>query len=326
MNLNMKTIYVGSYSRAIQLIFDNYKARIIAYNREFDDPFETEVWEPLIASVEHVVDTFSLKKENKADTKLRNEEMLGLLPLLEELGYKVKACKRAGTITDSLGSFGLTAFRNSIHWKKIDAFHSAYIVTISKVNDNSEPLIDRGFTIDKINQLTMGHDNAWGLQDEKGILKNDIWKLSRRNRDLFTACLEVDGRVLEVLRSYAKAHGDEHLLRKATRRAVMSSIRPTPAKKPRIRTLKPGQEIVLRTGMNKRNVLQVKLLTNADVRIGLVELKTDGLELGTGLTFNVLMNLKTSGMLGSGRYVKLRNMDLNRKVKVRVWEVKVVGR
>ncbi len=324
--MNMRTIYVGSYSRAIQLIFDTYKAEIIAYNREFDDPFEMGVWEPLIASVEHVVDTLSLKKENKADTKSRNEAMHGLLPLLEELGYKVKACKRAGMITDSLASFGLTAFRNSIHWKQIDAFHLAYGVTIGKVNDNKTALINKGFTLDKINRLTMGHDNACGLQDVKAVLKNDIRMLSQGNRAMFTACLEVDGQVLEVLRSYAKAHGDEHLLRKATRRAVMSSIRPTPVKKPRIRTLKPGRDLVLRTGMNKRNVLQVMLLTNAEVRIGLVELKTDELELGTELTYNVLMSLKTSDMLGSGRYVKLRNMDLSRKVKVRVWEVKVVGR
>jgi len=323
--MQIKLMYIGRYSKAVKIIFDDYKELIIAFNEEFDDPFETEVWEPLILDVDEMLGTLGFRKENKADTELRNATMYAVLPILKELEYKIKACRKAGTITDSLGSFGLSAFRRSVNKFQIDAFHEAYVITFDKVDSNSVALIAKGFSQDKIDQLTDLHDTAWALQDTKDLLKMKISNLSVKNQKIVHDVMEVNAQVMEVLKAYAESVGNVDLLHKATMKAVMAGIDPTPERKPKVRVLKPGKDMVLRTGMNKKNVLQVTLLTDTVVKIGLTALKTDELTTGTVLTHKVMMNLMTKDLMGEGRYVKLRNMDLNKTAKIVVFEVKVVG-
>jgi len=323
--MEVKIAEMDRFSKGIYNLFDDKKSLIVAFDDTFDDPFETDVWEPQMEAVASIIDTLSLRKESKEETKLRNAEMRLELPILTELEYKIGVCKDAGTITDSLESFGISAFRTSINAFKIGDFHESYLRTIDKVNLNHAALAAKGFDAAMVTSITTHHNNAYNIQENKDVMKVDISDLSIENQIVIMACWNTDMKVLKVLKAYAKAKGDADLLKKATIKAVLSSIRPTPEKKPRIRVIDAGKDIVLRTNMNRKNVLQLEMLTNGSVIIGQTELKTAQLTDGTGLKYKIIMELQLKDLTGSGKYVKLRNMNLNKKAKVRVFEVKVVG-
>jgi len=313
------------FSKMIKNYFDDKKISIVAFDDSFDDPFETGVWGPQIIAVAGVVDTLSLRLESKEETRLRNAAMHLELPILTELEYKIGVCKDAGTITDSLESFGISAFRTSITAYKIGDFHECYLRTMDKVDGNHVALADKGFDAAMVAKIKTNHDNAYNLQTNKDLLKIDISDLSVENQEIIMSCWRTNMKVLKVMRAYGKARGDDELYQKSTVKAVLSTIRPTPEKKPRIRQIGAGKDIVLRTDLNKKNVMQLELLTDGGVTIGLTELKTSELVDGTALKHKIMMELMKKDLPGSGRYVKLRNMNLNKKAKVRFFEVKVVG-
>ncbi len=322
--MEVKIAEMDRFSKRIKDLFDDKKTSIVAFDDSFDEPFETNVWMPQMNAVAAVIDTFSLRKESKEETRLRNAEMHAELPILTELEYKIGVCRDAGTITDSLESFGISAFRTSINTFKIVDFHECYLRTIDKVNANHVALADKGFDAAMVTSIKTHHDNAYNIQNNKGDIKIDISDLSIENKEIIMSCYRTDMRVLKVMRTYGKARGDDELYNQSTINAVLSTIRPTPAKEPRVRVIDAGKDIVLRTDLNKKNVLQLELLTQGGVEIGLTELKTDEVIDGTALKYKIMMELMKKDLTGSGRYVKLRNMNLNKKAKVRVFEVKVV--
>jgi len=323
MKVNIPEMY--RFSKTIQYIFDENKSVLIAYDNTFDDPFETNVWQLQINAVENIVDSFNLRTVNKEETKLRNAQMHLILPILNELEYKILMCINAQTITLSLKSFGLAAFRKSITSHKIDDFHEKYLWTIAKINSNHIALADKGFDAAKVASITTHHNIAYNIQVTKDVLKADTSTMSKENLAIIKTCFDTDMKVLALMRSYAKSHGNTNLYKKATVPAILSSIRPTPPKKPKIRLLEPGKEIVLRTDLNKKNILQLELLSDLIVIIGRKSLKTSQLTVGKELEYQTLMELKLNDLPGKGKYVKLRNLNLNKKAKVRVFEVKIVG-
>ena len=323
--MNMRLIYIGPFSREVQIIFDGVKSEVVVYNVKLADPFETTTWEPKIVLAEDLVDTLSLRNQNKQDTGKRNVEMYAVLPILDTLENAIGICLEDETIEDDLAAFGLSAFRRSITKYQIFDFHAAYDRTFEKVTENSDALVDAGFTEDMMESLTSRHDKAWDWQHKKRDLADKINDTSVENQRILQACLQLDLKVLRVLRSYAKSIGDANLLKRATIKSVMSSVRPTPERKSRVREMKAGEEIIIKTNMNKKNVMQMVLLTDTVVKVGLTVMKTDELTTGTALTHNTMVSMMTKDMLGSGVYVKLRNMDMNKKARVRVFEVRVVG-
>ncbi len=323
--MTIKIILVGRFSGALKLIYDDNKEEIIAFDEDFDDPFETEIWEPLIAEANNIIDTSGLRGINKEDTQRRNDYMDAELPILDELEYKIKACRRAGTITALLSTFALSAFKKCIPPHKIDVFHECFLWTMSKVNENKAALIAKGFTQDKIDAIKDNHDKAMEIQGNKDELKDDISELSESNQKVIDDVMTVNKSVMAVIKAYAKSIGDKELEKKVTVNAILSTLRPTPEKKPRVRNIKPGREIILRTDMNPKNVLQLLLLTDTIVKIGLTKLKTEEVTVGKELTLDEQIEVKTSQIPGSGKYVKLKNLDLNNKAKIRVFEVKIVG-
>ena len=129
----MKIEEVVPFGNAVVALFDANYAALWAFDVKFKNPYKTEVLLPKIAAASGVIVTFGKRKQNKADTKSRNGVMDEGTPIVKDLKYWIEACIADGTITDSLDSFDLGAFLNSITKRNINAFHTAFELIYAKI-------------------------------------------------------------------------------------------------------------------------------------------------------------------------------------------------
>jgi hypothetical protein len=310
----------------VKALFDEHKAAIVVYNKKLKDPFEAEVLDVQIEAVELMLGTGVLRKLNKGDTKKRDAFMVKETPILNDLEYKIKLCIADGTIEDSLESFGLGAFRKGIRDNNINLFHTSYESTIARVNiaENTAALEAVDFTADNIIAITTQHDGAWDLNTTKINLKLEINSLSVANQLLVMALLGTCQQILDAIHAYAASINDKILMKQATYAAVLKSVVPTLAKKPRKRKIAVASSIILNTDLVAKNIMQLTSLTDVDLEICLVENKTDSCVVGTPLVFKTLLELKKKDLHGTGRYVKITNKSTTKKAVVLYFEVVVV--
>ena len=318
--VKMKIVDVYPYSLAIKALYNANKTAIIAYDVYFNDTYVTTIWLPRINDAEHVSTTLTLRQLNVAETKQRNETMDLLMPVLDDLEYKVKKCIDDGSITMALIEFGIGNFKRSITKREIENFRSYYEVTIAAVDLNTDALVEVGFTEDQIESITTWHDKAVAIQDGKIALEGTINSTSKANQAILNACLKEDQKVLNVIKAYAKSIGDKELAKKATRAAVLKSMGITPQKKAVVKVIKPNSSVLLYTDFVGKNYLHLTLLTdNVTVLVGQTHLKLGVITYGTELMFNEVWVGQKKMMLGTGRYIKLTNTDSFTKAKVRVF-------
>ena len=323
--MKMKLENVISYARAVKALFDLHKDALVVYNTGLDDPFEADVLDIQIAAANAMLGTDVLKKLNKGDTKKRNDFMDKEKPILKDLEYKLGLCITDGTITDSLASFGLTAFRKGISDHNIDLFHNSYVSTYARVNiaSNKAALNDVGFLAGNITAIKTNHDGAWDLNTTKINLKLEINTLSAANLALIMVLLGTCQKILDAIRAYAESISDKVLAKQATAGAVLKTVVPTEAKKPRRRGIKAGSSIILNTDLVAKNVMHLTLLTDVEVDVCMVGLKTDECMMGTPLVFKKFTELQKKDLLGSGRFVKLTNKSGTKKAFVLYYELVV---
>jgi len=319
----MKLEHVVSYATAVKALFDAHKDDVVNYNHLLDDPFEANQLDTKIAAVGSMLGTGVLRKLNKGETADRNSYMDKLIPILNDLEFKINICRTNGTITDSLASFGLSAFRAAIYKHEIDKFHLSYESTYARVGLVTTPLADVGFTAAKVTSIKGWHNKAWDLNTTKINLKLEINTLSRGNLAMVNDLLGVCQDVIDSIRAYAASEGDKKLMKQATRSAIEKSVVPTSAKKPRKRNIGPGSSVVLRKDMVAKNILQMTLLTDVKVLVCRQVLKTDACVTGSVLPFGTMVEMKKKEIMGSGEFVKLTNVDTNKKAVVLVYEVDV---
>ena len=174
----MKIEDVVPYSLAVRALFDaNYDA-LILYDDQFTAPYKADTWQPKIDAASGIIITLGKRNQNKENTKNRNIYMHNLTPILKDLQYRIGLCIANGTITDSLSSFGLAAFNDSINQESINQFHDDYILTIARVIANQTALTAKGFTTTKTGTITTNHQKAWDLQDVRIETKEAIADLS----------------------------------------------------------------------------------------------------------------------------------------------------
>ena len=323
--MKIKLENVVSYAKAVKTLFDANKKAVVNYNKKLADPFEADNLDTQIAAVELMLGTGVLRKLNKGDTAARNVFMDNESPILKDLEYKVKLCIADGSIEDNLASFGLTAFRAGINDHSIDLFHTSYVSTLSRINKDNNPvaLDAAGFTSTNIDALTTNHDGAWDLNTTKINLKSEINSLSVANQLLITTLLATCQQILDAIKAYAESIGNKILAKQATVNAVLKSVVPTAAKKPRNRNIDVASSIILKTDVVAKNIMQLTLGTDVVVNICAVELKTDVCTVGTPLVFKKMVELQKKDLLGTGRYVKLTNMSTTKKAVVKFFEVDV---
>lgn len=319
----MKIADVVPYSLAVRALFDANYTALFGYDDQFENPYKADVWQPKIDAANGVVVTLGKREQNQADTKTRNKYMDNLSPILKDLEYRIGLCITAGTITDSLSSFGLGAFNRSIDKKSINAFHTAYETTITAVNANQTALTAKGFTATKTGTINTNHQKAWDMQDTKIELKEAIADLSDDNQVILNAVLDEDQKVVNGLRAMAEATGDTELKKKATLKAILKTVVPTAAKKPRNRKIKMASSIVLNKDLVAKNLVQLTLKTNVRVTLCRTVLKTDQCTTGIDLPYNVMWEGKKADIPGTGEFVKLTNKSTSKDAVVLAFEIDV---
>jgi len=314
---------IGSASVVLKNTLETIQAEVEDYDPTFTEDWITDTWDPAITDALNITSTKGLIKEHKDVTKERNFDMDTLIPISKDLEYKIKLCIKAGTITNTLGSFGLADFRKNIREKKFDGFHLAYVVTIGKVNDNHTALIAKGFTADKITSITTMHDKAQTKQNLNLSLVEQINNLSESNQDTINIVMGYNTMVMDVIKAYANSIDDKELEKRVSWSAIMKHVRQTPVKKPRNRKLKVNGSIVFRTNMDDKNLLQMTLLTDVKVIVYRTKLKSTVLTDGLELPYNELWEGKKEDLPGVGEYIKITNLNTLTKAVVRCFELDV---
>ncbi len=319
----MKLAYIANFSRAVKAKFIAFKSDLIAFDESFDDPYITDIFDAKLEDAEDIILPRSKQDQNEADTDIRNKYMDNLVPILKELRYRVKKGIQSGDIVVGLASFGIGPFLRSITQHSIGEFHLAYGVCFAQVTLFHTVLAELGFDAAKVTSIKTNHDLAWGMEDTKITLAEEITELSEGNAAIVQRCLDEDQNVIDGLRAMAEASGNVNLKKEATVNAILRSLNYMPVRKPYNRSIKPGASIVLHTEFVAKNILQLTLLTDVKVVIGLCALKSDVVMLGTELPFNEEWEGKKKDLLGSGRFIKLTNCDTHKKAKVRCYYVNV---
>jgi hypothetical protein len=302
----MKIEYVVSFANACKGMFDAHKTRYVTYNPALADTWEAEKLVPAIEDVSTMIGTLGLTNQKIDDTKARNVFMDNETAVLDDLEFRIKQCIVAGTITESLGSFGLAAFHRSINKYAIDRFHGCYVLTSGKVNevDNLAALADVGFGPLQVAAMKGNHDGAWDLNDDRIAIKQEITDLSGDNQLLIMVLLGYCQLILDTVKGWGKANGDKVLVKSATVKAVLSSVTPTQPKEPKKRHFKANSVNVFRTDLGLKYLIQLTLLTKGVVvMVCRRDLKTSPCVDGLVLEYGKLWEGKLADIPGTGKYI-----------------------
>jgi hypothetical protein len=316
--MNIKIQEVGGFARRVKALFIKNKAGVVGLDGSLANPFLTSVWIPTIDAVDSIIVTSEDRAQNKGNTKKRNVFMNKLIPILFDLEYKIKKGIKLGTISDSLGSFGLARLRRSITKKSIGKFNLSCTGTIASVNANSNALRDLGFGAVKVASLVTNHVGACGLNADRIVLKGVINTSSRGNNAIKKACMDVTFRVLDAIHVFAEANSNKTLIKMTTRAAVLRSSRKTCKKKERVRIVGAYSSIIFQSRLTGRNVMRLTLLTNERVSVCRQLKKTGVCKVGMNFPYNVLWVGKKGVLEGDGEYIKFTNHS-GKKVRVRVF-------
>jgi len=321
--MNIKIEYVAAVSNTLRMIFEPIQPQLEIYNPYFTEDYLNDVWKPAIDDAVNMVPTKGLMNESKKKVGKRNENMVALTPIIPDLEYKIGVCIDAGTITDSLESFGLSDFKKSISKREFDKFHLAFELVNTQVNLNKVALIAKGFTQPKITNIKTLHDNAWQFEQERKQLDKDVNDLSVLNSGIIDKVLAEDTKVIKVIKAYAESTSNKELAKSVTWNALLRQVRPTPEKKILKKKLKEGASILIKTKMDTKNILQLTLLTDVKVIIYRTDLKTNVSTEGTELPFNELWEGKKEDIPGTGEYIKLTNLNTLKKAVVKCFELDI---
>ncbi len=320
--------YAPLGNKTKSLFVTNYDG-VSVFDNTFADPFRETIWEPQIQAAAEVEMTFGKKMLDQGYTKDRNTCMDAEVPLLNELRYTIKRCKKIGSITDSLKSFYISPLIKSISNKRIKPFQTNFEIMITAVNitANKAALIAKGFTQAKIDKLIDNHDNARDIQINKLDLEQKITDLSEDNQLILNTFMNTNQDVIDVLFAFAKSTNDKKLAKQATKKALLSSIRPIPEPQPRNRKIKKLSSIVLYSKFATKNALLLTRLTDVPVYLFRTESKTDPYVEGIGieLTLKNPREYYKNQIPGSGNFIKLHNPSNSKTALVSVFKIVITN-
>lgn len=319
----MKTEEVSPFANKALALFDTYFDEVKVFAIELANPFRDTIWVPSIVAASEVVMTLSDQEQNKGFTDTRNAFMDAEVPILNDLRWSIKECRRTGSITDTLASFYITPLIKSISGKRIKSFQTNYEMLIDRVNqtDNKAALIAQGFTQAKIDSIIDNHDGAINAEISKTTIEQTISNLSLSNQHILNACLNNTHKVINALYAMAKAKGYKELQKAATTSAILKSVRPTPPAKPSNRKIKKLSSIVLYTDFALKNYIQIILLTQDKVYLYRSDLKTGAPVGELFLVYKTPWLGKIADIPGTGRYIKVFNASTNGTVTISILKI-----
>jgi len=308
--MTIKLKDVVGYALASQALLDTNSVAVKAYDTTVGGTWETLVFDVQFAAVEGMVSGGGMEGLNVEDTKLRNGYMNNETPILRDLTYKIKACIKAGTITDGLLSFNLGALKKSISKKDINGFHLAYTTTMARINagGNAAALNTAGFTTAKQTSITTNHDFAWGIQNTKITLKVNISELSAANQIIVKALLASCAHIIKAVRAYAESVSNTTLMKKATQKAVLSTVTPAKPIGVRGRRIEQNQSICWLQHPTLRDDMEFTLFTETgSATVCRMDSKTGTCTAGIVLVFDIKVTLKKMEVPGTGDCIIITN-------------------
>jgi hypothetical protein len=316
--MQIKLEDVAPWARATQNLFNANFDGVTAYDTDLADPYNADVWTPIIEAVETMILPQGLIKLNKQQTGERNGKLKAESPLITDLEFAINKCIKAGTITDGIGAFDLTALKRSITNKDINAFHTAYDICYARIVANATPLAAKGFTTDKKNAFKANHDSAMQIQNSRQARKLEIKDLSSADQTKVNLCISTSQSVIDSIFAYAKSTSNEDLMKEATGKAILKSVVPTPEKKARIRKMNATETIIYQRNISGTKTMQFTVKTKETIQLG----KSETIEGTPSATMNLapetLVSVKKAQIPGTGEFIKLINPNLT-KAEVEVF-------
>ncbi len=320
----MKIEDIGVFGLTVKALLDANASAVKAYNTELEGTWEVDVFDVQLEAVLAIIGTHSMIKLNEGETIVRNGHMEDERSILTDLEFKIERCIADGTITDSLGSFGLKAFRDSINVHDIGAFHLAYEETIGRLGVVSiaEALDARGFSGADIVSITTAHDLAWGMNATKISLKTSISSLSVANQAVVKTFLRTCQLVIDSIHAYAGTTGNVDLGKRSTKVALLKTVVHTVRKVPRKRHIAENTSICFKEHPVARDLMEFTLLTkNVEVYLCRMDTKTGTCSGGIKLVYNEILRIKKRDVPGTGDCIIITNGS-GKKVVVLAYTVK----
>jgi hypothetical protein len=314
---------VVNFANATKSLFDANPG-VMTYNTDLEDTWEADIFIPQIAAVSGMIGTRVLISLNKGKTVLRDGYMDNEQDILTDLEFKIKLCITAATITDSLASFGLGAFRKSITNHDIGSFHIAYTNTMSRIaaGGNTAALEAKGFVAADIASITTNHDLAWNMNTAKITLKTQISSLSVADQALVKALLITCALVIASLKGLAAKTKNKDLKKKATAVALLSTVAPKKAPTPVDRNIPENASICWLQHPVARDLMQFTLLTEkGSAMVCRMNSKTGVCGAGIPLVYNEMITAKKMGVPGTGDCIVITNTGVG-KIVVKTFRVK----
>ena len=324
--MEIKLEDVGVYGLATKALLNGVgvSVPVKAYSTDIGGTWETLVFDVALAQVLALSGTRVLISLKKGETAIVHGFMEDERSILTDLEFKIERCRVAGTILDSVGSFGLAAFRDAINRKDIGAFHVAYEMVILRLAAPgiATALLAKGFTGADITSITTVHDLAWNKNTVKITLKTTISSLSVANRAIIMAFLGYCQLIIDSVHGYASKVKNGPLILKASAVAVKRTVVPTIAPKPVVRNIEQNTSICWLQHPVKRDLMEITLLTKGGVvYVCRMNSKTGVCGTGLLLVYNTKLSVKKMDVPGEGDCIIITNAG-GQKVRVRVFRVK----
>lgn len=303
--------YIVPFSLACKSIFDANKTGIVAFRAALADPFEPTTWVGQITATNGIINPKTITGQSKTNTKNMRKFMKNESPLLKNLLYYINLGIADNTITDSLDSFRLVAFNQSINDHDIEVFHNCYITTIAKVNSNQTALTTLGWLVADTLTITSAHNSAWALKGTNITLVTSRKNLSSGNLTIIDTLITTDKMVLETIRAYARRTNNTTLLDMSSEAAVLRSVRPTPIPKMRNSHIPKTTSRIHKTNPVARDTYKFKNKGKVSVFIVRSNSKVGPYSGGLEIKPGVEIDLKAKDIPGTGKYIIIYNPDTN---------------
>ncbi len=312
------------FANAVKSLLDANATGVKLYNPVIGGTWEALVFVPQIAAVNGMSGTETLRTLSKGETVLQRGYMRSERSIMDDLEFKIGVCRTALTITDSVASFGIGAFRDAISRKDIAGFHIAYEALMLRIGagGNTAALNAVGFVGADITSITTAHDLAWNLSTVKINLKTQIHTLSVGNKGIVNPCLKSCRLVIGSLQAYASKNKNTDLMKKATAVALLGTVTPKQAAEPVNREVGQNQFINWLKNPVARDMNQLTLLTaGGSASVCRVPTVSSPSVAGTALVVGTMLSVKKAGIPGDGNIIRITNTG-GKKIKVRVFRVK----
>jgi hypothetical protein len=168
--------------------FHDDKADFVNFSPDYDGSFETD-WETKNDALDVIVSTHFHIGKIAAQTKLIEDELPTILPLLDPLEVYVKKAKSSLTVTVKL--FGISAVRKAIHSGDVEQLDGKLFTLVENITANFDALETKGYKDADFTILKNKKQKIFDLNTTQEAWKYDKQQAVEQNIGLFNEVLAI---------------------------------------------------------------------------------------------------------------------------------------